>query len=131
MRKGLWKLAPIGFAVALFASGCGSPDPAGAPASNGDEAGKLSVHVVNYPLYYFAERIGGVRVHVEFPAPADIDPAFWSPDADTVAGFQAADLILLNGAGYAKWAGRAICRRRDWWIHPRASATGTSRSRAS
>jgi zinc transport system substrate-binding protein len=65
------------------------------------------VYTVNYPLQYFAERIGGNLVDVVFPAPADEDPAFWSPDPDTVAAFQRADLILLNGAGYAKWAATA------------------------
>ncbi len=64
---------------------------------------KLTIYTVNYPLAYFAERLAGDLARVEFPAPADVDPAFWMPDADTVAAYQAADLILLNGAGYAKW----------------------------
>jgi len=67
----------------------------------------LSVYTVNYPLQYFAERIGGDLVSVVFPAPTDEDPAFWSPDPETVVAYQRADLILLNGAGYAKWAERA------------------------
>ena len=62
-----------------------------------------TVYVVNYPLHYFAERIGREQVHVVFPAPADEDPAFWKPDVETIAAFQAADLILINGAAYAKW----------------------------
>ena len=62
-----------------------------------------TVYVVNYPLQYFAERIGAEQMHVVFPAPADEDPAFWKPDVETIAAFQAADLILINGAGYAKW----------------------------
>ena len=62
-----------------------------------------TVYVVNYPLQYFAERIGAEQVHVVFPAPADEDPAFWKPDVETIAAFQAADLILINGAAYAKW----------------------------
>jgi zinc transport system substrate-binding protein len=70
-------------------------------------AGRLSVFVVNYPLQYFAERIGGEAVEVVFPAPLDEDPAYWSPDPDTVAAYQGADLILLNGAGYAGWVQRA------------------------
>ena len=57
----------------------------------------------NYPLQYFAGRIGGGQVNVVFPAPADVDPAFWAPDVDDIASFQAADLIFLNGATYAKW----------------------------
>ena len=62
-----------------------------------------TVYVVNYPLQYFAERIGGEQVSVVFPAPPDEDPAFWKPDVSVIAAFQAADLILINGAAYAKW----------------------------
>lgn len=66
--------------------------------------GPLVVYTVNYPLAFFAQRIGGDAVRVEFPAPADGDPAFWSPDPETIVAYQDADLILLNGAGYAQWA---------------------------
>lgn len=72
----------------------------------------LSVYTVNYPLAYFAERIGGTEVKVTFPAPHDVDPAFWNPDAATVQSYQKANLILLNGAGYARWVGRAALPRR-------------------
>ena len=64
---------------------------------------KLTVYTVNYPLKYFAERIGGEYVEVVFPAPADVDPAYWLPDRETVSDYQKADIILLNGAHYAKW----------------------------
>ncbi len=64
---------------------------------------KLTVYTVNYPLHYFAERIGGNQINVVFPAPANQDPAFWKPDEATVREYQKADLIILNGAGYAKW----------------------------
>jgi zinc transport system substrate-binding protein len=63
----------------------------------------VTIYTVNYPLKYFADRIGGQHVNVVFPAPAGEDPAFWRPDAETVAAYQQADLILLNGANYAKW----------------------------
>lgn len=67
----------------------------------------LSVYTVNYPLAYFAERIGAELVDVRFPAPADVDPAHWSPPPEIVAAYQKADIILLNGAGYARWTARA------------------------
>jgi zinc transport system substrate-binding protein len=82
--------------------------PAEEPAVTVDEPSSLlSVAVVNYPLGYFAERIGGELVDVYFPAPPEEDPAYWSPDAETIAAYQAADLILVNGAGYASWVDRA------------------------
>ena len=75
-------------------------------------AEKITVYTVNYPLAYFAERIGGNLVDVVFPLPSDVDPAFWEPNAKDIAEFQQADLILLNGAGYAKWLKRASLPRR-------------------
>jgi len=73
---------------------------------------ELKIYAVNYPLAYFAERIGGNSVNVVLPVPSDIDPAFWEPDASVIAEFQQADLILLNGAGYAKWLKHASLPRR-------------------
>jgi len=94
-------------AIAALA-GCGEGEPrAVSPSPDHEGASRLSVFVVNYPLQYFAERIGGDGVDVVFPAPADEDPAYWSPDPDTVAAYQGADLILMNGAGYAGWLQRA------------------------
>jgi len=65
-----------------------------------------TVYVVNYPLKYFAERIASGKVKIVFPTPVDKDPAYWLPDSKTIHAYQNADLILLNGATYAKWAGK-------------------------
>jgi len=93
----------IGFLTACCSAGC-SPSPE-RQGTVGDEAeaGVITVCVVNYPLKYFAERIGGDQVAVNFPAPSDGDPAFWNPTAQDIIRYQDVDLILLNGAGYAKW----------------------------
>jgi zinc transport system substrate-binding protein len=72
--------------------------------------GKLIVYVVNYPLKYFAERIGGKHVKVVFSASADEDPAYWMPDAKTISEYQRADL-MLNGANYAKWVSKVSLPR--------------------
>ncbi len=90
--------------LVVIATACGKPADERSAAERRDP--RLQVYVVNYPLKYFAQRIGGSQVVVELPAPRDSDPAFWSPDAATVAAYQRADLILLNGAGYAGWVDR-------------------------
>jgi zinc transport system substrate-binding protein len=72
---------------------------------------KLNIHVVNYPLKYFAQRIAGEHATVVFPAPPDEDPAYWMPDAKTISAYQQADLILLNGANYAKWIAKVTLPR--------------------
>ena len=71
----------------------------------------LRAYAVNYPLMYFAKRIGGEHVEVVFPVPPDVDPAFWRPNAKTINAYQGADAILLNGAGYAKWTATAMLPR--------------------
>lgn len=92
MRPMIRAAGLIGLAILLISGGRGAL-----------AAEKPSVYTVNYPLAYFAERIAGDLVVVRFPAPLDVDPAFWMPDPETIAAYQAADLILLNGADYAKW----------------------------
>ena len=73
------------------------------PASGPMQPAQASIYTVNYPLSYFAERMAPASVRVVFPVPREIDPAFWKPSADAVREYQSASLILLNGAGYARW----------------------------
>jgi zinc transport system substrate-binding protein len=95
----------LGAALLLALPACSGGEQQRASEAAADD-GERVVYTVNYPLQYFAQRIAGDLVRVEFPAPADVDPAFWTPDADVVGEYQSADLILLNGAGYAKWLSR-------------------------
>lgn len=93
-------LAIIGWLGAWLAAGPGIADE------------RPLVVATNYPLQYFAERIGGDAVRAELLVPENIDPAFWEPDAAAIGGLQQAGLILLNGAGYEKWLGRVSLPRR-------------------
>ena len=95
----------LAFALGLLLTACGNRGGESTEATA--PQGKPQVAAVNYPLAYFAERIGGDTIDVVFPAPAEDDPAFWEPDDAVVALFQGADLILLNGAIYAKWLAKA------------------------
>jgi zinc transport system substrate-binding protein len=72
---------------------------------------RLNIYAVNYPLKYFAERIAGEHARVVFPAPTDVDPAYWMPDTKAISDYQRADLILLNGANYAKWVNKVSLPR--------------------
>jgi len=91
----------------MILAACGGADPEPTAPVATDAPDRLLVYTVNYPVAYFAERLGGDLVDVVFPAPPDEDPAFWSPGPDTIAAYQGADVIMLNGAGYAKWVERA------------------------
>ncbi len=98
---GMW----LACASLLLLSSCDRPDN-GAPAS-APRSGKPQIYVDNYPLKYFAQRIGGELIDVHFPARRAIDPAFWKPGPTEIRAYQNADLILLNGADYAKWVAQA------------------------
>ena len=89
MRRLVW--------ISILCAACGEPD---APKA---ADGPPVVYIVNYPLQYFAARVTGGAVRVVLPAPAGVDPALWTPDGQTIAAYQRADRILLNGAGYARW----------------------------
>jgi len=97
---------PLCSLIILFAILLNACKPADQSSSETSErtAAKPQVYVANYPLKYFAERLGGDAVEVKFPAPGDEDPAFWQPDDNAIAAYQSADLILMNGATYSKWA---------------------------
>lgn len=90
-------------AVAACSPAADEPTTRSGAGETRDRSGPLVVYVVNYPLLYFAERIGGAAVQAEFPAPPLDDPAYWQPGPAWIAGYQAADLIVRNGAKYAKW----------------------------
>jgi len=97
----------ITVSIAGILAACGGSeqrDPSTSENARAPETPRdATVYTVNYPLAYFAQRIGGEHITVHFPAPPEIDPAFWQPDGATVGAYQSADLVFLNGAGYAKW----------------------------
>lgn len=89
----------------LVACGRGGDTPAVAESTN-IKARPPIIYTVNYPLAWAAEALAGDWAEVVFPMHTKGDPAFWSPLPEQVAQFQQADLILLSGAGYARWLSR-------------------------
>lgn len=107
-RLRLWCIAIGAAGVAITGSACEQQASEGASGDRSAAAASSNgfiVQTVNYPLAYFAERIAGGHAEVRLLAPADGDPAFWLPDRESIVQLQSADLILDNGAGYAKWMG--------------------------
>ncbi|MGB5635026.1 MAG: zinc ABC transporter substrate-binding protein [Waterburya sp.] len=80
-----------------------NPQSQSSPSPTEISNNKPIIYVTNYPLKYFSDRIGGDKIEVKFPIPADIDPAFWQPDSKIISKLQQGDLIFLNGATYEKW----------------------------
>lgn len=65
----------------------------------------------NYPLAYFAERLGSGNVEVLFLVPAKTDPSLWRPGISDIAAIQGADVIALNGADFSTWPTKASLPR--------------------
>jgi len=86
--------------IISFFSSCSEKKTEG---DNDDESTKLKIAVVNYPLLFFAQTIGQEDIEIVYPIPSDEDPAYWNPVSDQIAEFQNADIIFINGAGYARW----------------------------
>ena len=80
MKSSLYRFGWMALTALLI--GCSNNER---PIQEDDEQrGAAVVYAVNYPLAYFAGRIAGDSVEVVFPVPADIDPATWVPDAESL-----------------------------------------------
>jgi len=102
----MWKLtAKKGLVAAAFIVSCLTQSQA---VSAQEQA---TVVAVNYPLQYFAERLMGEQAEVVFPVPNGVDPSFWRPSISDISAVQSADLVLLNGAGFATWVHRVSLSR--------------------
>lgn len=70
--------------IVLILFSCGKKQPAEAVVE--DEL--IRVVPVNYPLYYFAERIGGKWIDLAYPIPSGVDQAYWNPDEQALIVYQ-------------------------------------------
>src|ERR671924_106804 len=68
------------------------------------EQEKITVVASFYPLYEFASRVIGDRGEVSSLVPVGIEPHDWEPTAEDVSRVRAADVLVINGAGFERWA---------------------------
>ena len=84
--------------VLLFAAACGQD------GTKAEAAALPRVAATFHPTAFFVAYVAGEYVEVVRPLPADADPAFWEPSPEALLEIQGADLIVLNGAGFERWA---------------------------
>lgn len=75
--------------------------PQGSDASK--ETAKITAYASIYPLYYFAQRIGGERVEVMLAVPPGTDAHDFDPTARQVGDMTSADVFIYNGLGLEHW----------------------------
>ncbi|MFR2332242.1 MAG: metal ABC transporter substrate-binding protein [Flavonifractor plautii] len=88
---------------------CGKPQTpmAGAetpaePSSAASE-GSLRVMASFYPMYDFAQKIGGDKVTVTNMVPAGTEPHDWEPSPSDIVALEQADVFVYSGAGMEHW----------------------------
>ncbi|MDR2354788.1 MAG: metal ABC transporter substrate-binding protein [Clostridiales Family XIII bacterium] len=95
----------IGCALLFLFAGCGTKEtPAADGAGSEAQDALLSVCASFYPMYDFAVKIGGEKARVTNMVPAGTEPHDWEPAAADIAGLEAADIFVYNGAGMEHWA---------------------------
>ena len=68
------------------------------------DKGKVQVVTSFYPMYFFAERIGGTNADVTNLTPAGSEPHDYDPSPQQIAKIQQSQLLIINGGGLEPWA---------------------------
>jgi zinc transport system substrate-binding protein len=99
MKKRTYAL--IGILVAIIVVGT----IAGLYLSNNisPSSSKLKVIATFYPLYDFAQNIGGDKVDVSILVPETVDVHDFEPTPSSIAAVASANVIIYNGAGLEPW----------------------------
>lgn len=66
--------------------------------------GRLKVMASFYPMYDFAQKVGGDKVEVKDMVPAGTEPHDWEPAATDIRNLEDADVFVYNGADLEHWA---------------------------
>lgn len=66
-------------------------------------SGKLQAAASFYPLYFFAQQIGGEKAMAINITPAGAEPHDYEPTARDLAQIEKSKVLILNGAGLEAW----------------------------
>ena len=66
--------------------------------------GRLKIMASFYPMYDFAQKVGGDKVEVKDMVPAGTEPHDWEPAATDIRNLEDADVFVYNGADLEHWA---------------------------
>jgi|DewCreStandDraft_1066081.scaffolds.fasta_scaffold00129_53 zinc transport system substrate-binding protein len=90
------KMALLILFIASIVVGCGN-------SNDFTVEGKVNVVTSFYPLYDFAQKIGGEHVNVINLVPAGVESHDWSPKPRDMSNITKADVFIYNGAGFEGW----------------------------
>jgi zinc transport system substrate-binding protein len=64
---------------------------------------KIQVATSFYPLYFFAQQIGGERINVFDITPSGVDPRSYKLASQDIEAVEKSDLIIVNGLDWELW----------------------------
>ncbi len=88
--------------AALLFAGCSSTQD-DTLADIDAENEMLTVYTSFYPMYDFAQKIGGDKVSVVNMTPTGTEPHDWEPTAIDITNLENADFFVYTGAGLEHW----------------------------
>ncbi|OAB44129.1 metal ABC transporter substrate-binding protein [Paenibacillus glacialis] len=99
MKKLSYEITPfiVVLLLIMMITGCGN-------SSKVDmEEGKVNVVTTFYPIYEFAQAIGGEDANVINLLPVGVEPHDWTPRSQEIVSTSKAQLFMYNGAGLEGW----------------------------
>lgn len=97
----------LSLGITILAGGCGN--------NSGIALSEDKTNVVTsfYPLYDFASKIGGGRIHAVSAVPAGVEPHDWEPKTRDISQILKADVFAYQGAGLEGWVDDLLKSRKD------------------
>lgn len=107
LRSRLTGTILLALGIAVMAGGCGG--------RSGIELSSDKTNVVAsfYPLYDFAVKIGGDRIHAVSAVPAGVEPHDWEPKTRDISQILKADLFVYQGVGLEGWVDDLLKSRKS------------------
>jgi len=99
-------LAPVAACIALLVAAACAADPL--PPTADSTAGVLRVATTIYPVTFFAEQVGGGRVHVTGLVRPGTSSHTFEPAPSDILTLQSADVIVYNSRAFETWIDNAL-----------------------
>jgi len=99
-----YRILPVALCAAML-GGCGASAASSSAAEStvSTDSAPLKVMVSFYPMYDFAQKIGGDKVTVTNMVPAGTEPHDWEPSTTDITNLEDADVFIYSGAGMEHW----------------------------
>lgn len=131
-KRFCYRILPVALCAAML-GGCGASAASSSAAEStvSTDSAPLKVMASFYPMYDFAQKIGGDKVTVTNMVPAGTEPHDWEPSTTDITNLEDADVFIYSGAEsetarcgctgwlirlHSRWRGKIPCGS----VHPAA-----------